>query len=90
MEQVLTDTRPDMVLVHGDTTTTFATSLAAFYQQIPVGHVEADLRTGDRYHPWPEELNRKLTDAITELYFAPTAGVAANRRHHGEPRDDRD
>ena len=87
MEQVLADTKPDMVLVHGDTTTTFATSLAAFYQQIPVGHVEAGLRTGDRYHPWPEELNRKLTDAITELYFAPTSGAAANLRAEGVDED---
>lgn len=69
---VLEQEKPDIVLVHGDTTTTFAASVAAFYQQIPVGHVEAGLRTGDIYAPWPEEANRKLCDAITGMYFAPT------------------
>jgi UDP-N-acetylglucosamine 2-epimerase (non-hydrolysing) len=73
MEQVLTDEKPDMVLVHGDTTTTFAASLAAFYQKIPVGHVEAGLRSYNRRHPFPEEANRLLTDAICDLYFAPTS-----------------
>lgn len=63
---------PQLVLVHGDTTTTFAASLAAYYQQVPVGHVEAGLRTGDIYSPWPEEINRKLTGAIATLHFAPT------------------
>jgi len=72
LEEVLIDVKPDMVLVHGDTTTTFAGALAAFYQQIPVGHVEAGLRTYDKYQPFPEEMNRKLTGAITELHFAPT------------------
>jgi len=72
MENVLADFRPDRVLVHGDTTTTFTTSLAAFYQQIPVGHVEAGLRTGNLYSPWPEEANRKLTGALADLHFAPT------------------
>jgi len=72
MEGVLADFQPDMVLVHGDTTTTFTTSLAAFYQQIPVGHVEAGLRTGNMYSPWPEEANRKLTGALADLHFAPT------------------
>ncbi|MBB3015423.1 non-hydrolyzing UDP-N-acetylglucosamine 2-epimerase [Cupriavidus alkaliphilus] len=69
---VLESFRPDYVLVHGDTTTTFATSLAAFYQRIKVGHVEAGLRTGDLYSPWPEEGNRKLTGTLTEVHFAPT------------------
>lgn len=64
--------RPDVVLVHGDTTTTFAATLAAFYQRIPVGHVEAGLRTGNLYSPWPEEANRKLTGALARLHFAPT------------------
>jgi UDP-N-acetylglucosamine 2-epimerase (non-hydrolysing) len=64
--------RPDIVLVHGDTTTTFAASLAAFYMRIPVGHVEAGLRTGNLYSPWPEEANRKLTSALAALHFAPT------------------
>ena len=63
---------PDMVLVHGDTTTTFAASMAAYYQQIPIGHVEAGLRTGDVYSPWPEEANRKLVGALAALHFAPT------------------
>lgn len=64
--------KPDIVLVHGDTATTFATSLAAYYEQIPVGHVEAGLRTGDIYSPWPEEANRKLTGVLTKYHFAPT------------------
>lgn len=72
MEPVLQKERPDMVLVHGDTSTTFVTALAAFYQQIPVGHVEAGLRTYDRYSPFPEEMNRVLTGHIAELHFAPT------------------
>ena len=72
MESVLHQCKPDAVLVHGDTTTTQAASLAAFYQQIPVGHVEAGLRTGDLYSPWPEEANRKLTSVLTRWHFAPT------------------
>lgn len=72
LREVLKEFQPDMVLVHGDTTTTFAASLAAFYQQIPVGHVEAGLRTGDLYSPWPEEANRVLTGRLTALHFAPT------------------
>ncbi|SET41330.1 non-hydrolyzing UDP-N-acetylglucosamine 2-epimerase [Thalassotalea agarivorans] len=69
---VLADVKPDVVLVHGDTATTFATSLAAYYQQIDVGHVEAGLRTGNIYSPWPEEANRKLTGVLTKYHFAPT------------------
>jgi len=69
---VLSAFDPDLVLVHGDTTTTLATSLAAYYQQIPVGHVEAGLRTGNIYSPWPEEVNRKVAGTITQLHFAPT------------------
>ncbi|AOE50167.1 non-hydrolyzing UDP-N-acetylglucosamine 2-epimerase [Kangiella sediminilitoris] len=69
---VLSEFEPDVVLVHGDTATTFAASLAAYYQQIPVGHVEAGLRTKNIYSPWPEEANRKLTGALTKLHFAPT------------------
>lgn len=72
MEPVLEKEKPDMVLVHGDTSTTFVTALAAFYQQIPVGHVEAGLRTYDKYSPFPEEINRVLTGHIAELHFAPT------------------
>ncbi|GAA0296619.1 UDP-N-acetylglucosamine 2-epimerase (non-hydrolyzing) [Psychrosphaera haliotis] len=69
---VLQEFKPDVVLVHGDTATTFAASLASYYEQISVGHVEAGLRTGDIYSPWPEEANRKLTGAITKYHFAPT------------------
>lgn len=78
MRDVLEERRPDLVLVHGDTTTTFAASLAAFYAGVPVGHVEAGLRTGDLHHPWPEEANRKLTDAISEHFFAPTDRARQN------------
>ena len=69
---VINEEKPDIVLVHGDTTTTFVASLAAFYNQVKVGHVEAGLRTYDKYSPFPEEMNRKLTTAIADLYFAPT------------------
>ncbi len=72
IEPVLRDEKPDIVLVHGDTTTSYAAALAAFYQQIPVGHVEAGLRTGDIYSPFPEEMNRLLTDRISIYYYAPT------------------
>lgn len=72
LEQVFTEWMPDVVLVHGDTATTFAASLAAYYHKICVGHVEAGLRTGDIYSPWPEEANRKLTGALTTYHFAPT------------------
>ncbi len=72
MKEVLSEFKPDVVLVHGDTATTFAASLAAFYQQIKVGHIEAGLRTGNIYSPWPEEANRQLTTQITAYHFAPT------------------
>lgn len=78
LDAVLDEAKPDMVLVHGDTSTTFAGALAAFYHQIPVGHVEAGLRTFDKYSPFPEEMNRKLTGQIAELHFAPTE---RNRRN---------
>ncbi len=78
LKPILQAYQPDIVLVHGDTATTFATSLAAYYQQIPVGHVEAGLRTGDLYSPWPEEANRKLTGALARLHFAPTEQSAKN------------
>lgn len=73
IEPVLAEFKPDLVLVHGDTSTTFCTTLAAFYQRIAVGHVEAGLRTGDLQSPWPEEANRKLTGTLATLHFAPTA-----------------
>lgn len=69
---ILLADRPDILLVHGDTTTTFSAALSAFYQQIPIGHVEAGLRTWDKYSPFPEEINRQLTDDLADLYFAPT------------------
>ena len=72
MRDILTEVKPDIVLVHGDTTTSTAAALAAFYQQIPVGHVEAGLRTHNIYSPWPEEMNRQITGRIAEYYFAPT------------------
>ncbi|HRK65974.1 MAG TPA: UDP-N-acetylglucosamine 2-epimerase (non-hydrolyzing) [Hyphomonas sp.] len=75
--------RPDMVLVHGDTTTTLAASLAAYYQRIPVGHVEAGLRTGNIYAPWPEEMNRKVATAVAQLHFAPTALSRQNLINEG-------
>ncbi|MEZ6854225.1 non-hydrolyzing UDP-N-acetylglucosamine 2-epimerase [Halodesulfovibrio aestuarii] len=78
LKPVLQTFRPDIVLVHGDTATTFAASLAAFYEQVPVGHIEAGLRTGDIYSPWPEEVNRKLTSSIAEYHFAPTKSSEQN------------
>jgi UDP-N-acetylglucosamine 2-epimerase (non-hydrolysing) len=72
LKRVIEDFAPDLVLVHGDTTTTLAASLAAYYQRIPVGHIEAGLRTGNAYSPWPEEINRKVATAICRLHFAPT------------------
>ena len=78
LREVLKDFRPDTVLVHGDTTTSMAASLAAFYMQIPVGHVEAGLRTYNMLSPWPEEMNRQITDRICTYYFAPTEQSRAN------------
>lgn len=75
--------RPDLVLVHGDTTTTFVAALAAFYTKIPVGHVEAGLRTGNKYSPYPEEMNRKLTGTLTDWHFAPTETAKKNLEEEG-------
>jgi len=72
MEPVLQEAKPDVVLVHGDTTTSSSAALAAFYQQVPVGHVEAGLRTSDRWLPFPEEMNRRVTSVLATLHFAPT------------------
>ena len=72
LKPILRECRPDILLVHGDTTTTMAASLAGFYEGIPVGHVEAGLRTGNKRSPWPEEINRRITDVIADYYFAPT------------------
>lgn len=78
LKPILESFKPDVVLVHGDTTTTVATSLAAFYQRIPVGHVEAGLRTGNLYSPWPEEANRTLTGHLAMYHFAPTENSRQN------------
>ncbi len=83
LRDVLREERPDTVLVHGDTTTTFVGALAAFYEQIDVGHVEAGLRTGNVYSPFPEEMNRRLTGTIARWHFAPTPTAAANLRAEG-------
>lgn len=83
LQKVLYETKPHIVLVHGDTTTTFAASLAAFYEQIAVGHVEAGLRTHQKYAPWPEEMNRKLTSAIADVHFAPTELAKGNLTAEG-------
>lgn len=83
LRTVLKEFRPDYVLVHGDTATTFAASLAAYYEGIAVGHVEAGLRTGNIYSPWPEEGNRKLTGALASVHFAPTASSRDNLRREG-------
>lgn len=80
LKPILEAFRPDVVLVHGDTTTTIAASLAAFYQRIPVGHVEAGLRTGDLSSPWPEEANRTLTGHLAMYHFAPTENSRHNLR----------
>jgi UDP-N-acetylglucosamine 2-epimerase (non-hydrolysing) len=83
LKPVLAQEKPDWVLVHGDTTTTLATSLAAYYAQVPVGHVEAGLRTGNKLAPFPEEMNRRLTGAIADLHFAPTPVAQANLLREG-------
>jgi len=83
LKPVLEEFSPDVVLVHGDTTTTFATSLAAYYQKIKIGHVEAGLRTGNLYSPWPEEGNRRLTGILTDYHFSPTETSKQNLLHEG-------
>lgn len=88
LEEIFLKEKPDMILVHGDTTTTFSGGLAAFYQQIKVGHVEAGLRTFDKYFPFPEEMNRKLTGALADLHFAPTKGSKANLLREGINEND--
>ena len=86
LDKLLKEMKPDIILVHGDTTTTFATSLAAFYNQVRIGHVEAGLRTWEKYSPFPEEMNRQMTDAVTDLYFAPTMQSKENliKENHDE------
>ncbi|MFD2761012.1 non-hydrolyzing UDP-N-acetylglucosamine 2-epimerase [Lentibacillus juripiscarius] len=87
LDEVMKETEPDMVLVHGDTTTTFAASLAAYYNQIAVGHVEAGLRTWDKYSPYPEEMNRQLTGVVADLHFAPTDKSKHNLLEENKPVD---
>lgn len=87
VQEVIRDCRPDRVLVQGDTTTTFAAALAAFYEKVPAGHVEAGLRTGNIHSPWPEEMNRKLTSAICDLHFPPTETSRQNLLAEGIPQD---
>ena len=83
MDEAIDALKPDMILVHGDTSTTFAGALSAFYHQVPVGHVEAGLRTYDKYSPFPEEMNRKLVSAIADLYFCPTVNNRSNLLKEG-------
>jgi len=83
LKEVFESDRPDIVLVHGDTTTTFTSALAAFYEKIPVGHVEAGLRTYNKFSPFPEEMNRKLTDSLTDLYFTPTRSARTSLINEG-------
>jgi len=85
LHPILKEVRPDIVLVHGDTTTAFAAAIAAFYQQIPIGHVEAGLRTWNKHSPYPEEMNRKLIDDLSDLYFAPTERSRENLIKENHP-----
>ena len=85
LDPVIKKEKPDMVLVHGDTTTTFAASLVAFYNQVRIGHVEAGLRTFDKYSPYPEEMNRQMTDDLADLYFAPTGESNSNLLKENHP-----
>lgn len=87
LDGVMKEVKPDIVLVHGDTTTTFVASLAAFYNQVAIGHVEAGLRTWDKYSPFPEEMNRQLTGVMADLHFAPTEGAAENLRRENKPEE---
>lgn len=87
LSMVFAESKPDIVLVHGDTTTCFAASLAAFYNRISIGHVEAGLRTFDKYFPYPEEMNRKLTGVLSDLHFAPTASNRKNLLNEGVPAE---
>ncbi|MDF2674256.1 MAG: hypothetical protein K0R09_2524 [Clostridiales bacterium] len=88
LEEVLVNVKPDMILVHGDTTTTFAGSLAAYYNKIQIGHVEAGLRTFDKYFPFPEEINRKLTGVMADVHFAPTQTSKNNLLNEGIKEED--
>lgn len=87
LDKIIKEVSPDIILVHGDTTTTFVAGLAAFYNQIPVGHVEAGLRTWNKYSPFPEEMNRQLTGVLTDLHFSPTQKAANNLLQEGKKED---
>lgn len=87
LDAVIKEVKPDIVLVHGDTSTTFVASLAAFYNQVAIGHVEAGLRTWDKYSPFPEEMNRQLTGVMADLHFSPTDGSADNLRRENKPEN---
>ncbi|TDL96788.1 UDP-N-acetylglucosamine 2-epimerase (non-hydrolyzing) [Macrococcus brunensis] len=87
LEGVIKEAKPDMILVHGDTTTTFAGGLAAFYNEVAIGHVEAGLRTFNKYSPFPEEMNRQMTGVLADLHFAPTDEAAENLRRENKPED---
>ncbi|EDP68114.1 UDP-N-acetylglucosamine 2-epimerase [Carnobacterium sp. AT7] len=87
LDEILKKAKPDIILVHGDTTTTFAASISAYYNQIKVGHVEAGLRTGNKHSPFPEELNRQLTDVIADIYFAPTIESKLNLLKENHPEE---
>ncbi|MGE5704814.1 MAG: non-hydrolyzing UDP-N-acetylglucosamine 2-epimerase [Clostridia bacterium] len=87
LDATIKEQKPDIVLVHGDTTTTFVASLAAFYNQVAIGHVEAGLRTWDKYSPFPEEMNRQLTGVMADLHFSPTSGAADNLRRENKPEE---
>lgn len=87
LDDILKENKPDIMLVHGDTTTTFAASLAAFYNQVRIGHVEAGLRTWNKYSPFPEEMNRQMTDSLTDLYFAPTDQSKENLLKENHPAE---
>ena len=87
LDNIIQHEKPDMVLVHGDTNTTFAASLAAYYHKVPIGHVEAGLRTYDKYAPYPEEMNRKLTGCLADLHFTPTFTAKKALLKEGVPAD---
>src|SRR5690625_2556442 len=87
LDEVFQKEKPDIVLVHGDTSTTFAASLAAFYNQIPIGHVEAGLRTWNKYSPYPEEMNRQLTGVLADLHFAPTETAKKHLLDENKPEE---
>lgn len=87
LDRIMKETKPDIVLVHGDTSTTFAASLAAFYNQITIGHVEAGLRTWNKYSPYPEEMNRQLTGVMADLHFAPTETAKDNLLKENKPKE---